>query len=652
MRGDRRRNGSAPCIALPALALLVSAAGCQGSVGPISRVVVVTFDTTRADRIGCYGYEGARTPHLDRLAAEGVLFEQAVSPVPTTLPAHASIFTGLYPHDHGIRYNHLFRLPPEATTLAELFGAAGYATAAFPGSRVLDSRFGLDQGFGSYVDVPPPEDRSVDPTAALRPAAEGVDLALAWLDGHAEDDALLWLHFYEPHWRYEPPFPFSAEFRERPYDGEIAYADQQLGRLLERLRADSRWPETLVIVAADHGEGLYDHRERFHAYLVYESTQRVPLIIRAPGIRAARIAEPVGLTDILPTVLDLVGLEAPRGLRGISLRPALEGGPPPTRELYFETLAGSIGFGWRELKGVRYGNWKLIDSDSPELFDLDADPGELRNLATSEPERLAEMRVELERVSRPSGDALEVVAPEGTEAEIRASLAGLGYIGGSASGRPAREGAAHPREMIDLEGEIMNGYLAVRGEAWSRVEEVSRHVMSRDPRNRWALESLVEALIRLDRAGEAVPHAEALIGAYPDGETGYTLLARVQQETGDPAAARETLGRGLEQRPDSEELTYLVLLADLESGLPAVCDRELAGAIGRHQRSWKLMLLGARCHIRHDRPEEALKVLKEAMRLGFARPEMLLGLEEFDELVRLPGYRELVPASVREGEGG
>ena len=344
-------------------ALLLIAAGCGSA--DVERIVVVTFDTTRASRLGCYGHELAETPNLDAFAAESVLFERAVSPVPTTLPSHSTMFTGVYPQDHGVRYNLLFRLGPEALTVAEILGAEGFATGGFPATFILDERFGLNQGFDTYANAPRPDDGGTSHrTAIMRSASDGVDLALDWLSSR-QGKVFAWLHFYDPHWPYTPPFPYSSRFRDRPYDGELAYTDSQFGRFIKALREDPSWDRTAVIVAGDHGEGLYEHDERFHATLVYETTQHVPLIVRTPDSRAGRIAEPVGIVDLTPTILDLAGVDPPEDLRGVSLVPALRGTEPERRDLYFESHAGSLSYGWERLSGLRYGRWKLIDSSTP-----------------------------------------------------------------------------------------------------------------------------------------------------------------------------------------------------------------------------------------------------------------------------------------------
>ncbi len=623
--------------------LLLAAAGCSNRVGEVSRVIMVTFDTTRADRIGCYGYEDAVTPNLDRLAEEGVLFEQAVAQAATTLPSHTTMFTGLYPQDHGVRYNIVFSLSPEAVTLAEMMKAHGFATAAFPATRILHARHGLDQGFDVYVKPPTiAADAIGHPFDIIRPAGEGVDLALEWLDRHGEDKIFLWLHFYDPHAPYAPPFPYSDRFRERPYDGEIAYADAQFGRLMERLRRDPRWGETLVVVAGDHGEGLHDHGERYHSYLLYESTQRVPLIFRAPGAGPARIEEPVVLADIMPTILDLVGIAPPPSLRGISLEPALTGGELPTRDLYFETLSGALNYGWAELKGIRYGEWKLIDSATPELFDLAEDPNEQNNLAPAETERLEELRGALEELSPPlAGAELRAeVDEEVLDPETEAFLASLGYVG-TVSGGSAGENAPHPRDLVELSSEMLAAQRAVTSRNWEYLEELCRYILDRNPTNKWAMKNLMESLIETGRAREAQDIGAEFVRIYPDNPPSYSMLARAYRAEGLFDKAYDVLQQGLKVLPDLEMLRYLSLVAAFDFDRPGLCSEEVPASAERFPRSWRILVMKARCEARAAEYEAALRTLEEAAGKGFDTIEVLDQAPEFGGVKKLPEFPDL-----------
>jgi arylsulfatase A-like enzyme len=636
------------------LLLLLATAACSGRLGNVSRVVVVTLDTTRADRIGCYGYDKAATANLDRLAEEGVLFEQAVAQAATTLPSHCTIFTGLYPQDHGVRYNLVFNLAPEAVTLAEILKENGFATAAFPATYILHQRHGLNQGFDTYIDPPRvPRDAVGHPDDIMRPAGDGVDLALEWLDEHGGEKLFIWLHLYDPHAPYAPPFPHSARFRDRPYDGEIAYADAQLGRFLERLRKDPQWDETLVVVAGDHGEGLHDHGERFHSYLLYETTQRVPLIIRAPGAGPARVAEPVVLADIMPTILDMTGIEPPAALRGISLGPALAGGELPRRDLYFESLSGALNYGWAELKGIRYGSWKLIDSLSPELFDLAEDPEEMSNVAAMEPDRLDELRTALEELGAPlEGAEIDAEVQDAVmDRETEAFLASLGYVGASAGGSSG-ESAPHPRELVDLASEMLAAQAAIASRSWAYVEELCRYVLSRDPTNKWAHKNIIEALIETGRAEEAQDYGAEFVRIYPDNPPSYAMLARAYQAQGLSAKAYDVLKQGLKANPDSEMLEYLSLVAAFDAERPEVCSQEVHASLARYPDSWRMLLLKARCEARGEEHEAALETLRAAADRGFKSFDVLEQAEEFAEVMKLPGFAELAAEAEPKQQAG
>lgn len=305
-----------------ALLLSVWLPGCGATRREVTeRVVLVTIDTLRADRLGCYGAEGAHTPNVDTLAASGVRFETAISRVPLTLPAHASLMTALDPPQHGVRHNSIHRLADDLPTLAESLRGSGFATAAFVGALVLDRRFGLARGFDVYDDD---VGRMSSPTVgyAERIASEVVDAALGWLDS-APPRFFLWVHFYDPHLLYAPPPGFAAAFASDRYAGEIAFVDHELGRLLAGIEARFGPAGRLVVVTSDHGESLGEHGERTHAYGVYDATQRVPLILSGAGWPKGQVVEtPVRLVDVAPTLLAAVGARPPARGRGSGPRPA------------------------------------------------------------------------------------------------------------------------------------------------------------------------------------------------------------------------------------------------------------------------------------------------------------------------------------------
>src|SRR5437867_1078941 len=278
-------------------------------------LVVVTLDTTRADRLGCYGFRGIETPNIDGLARDGVLFEHATATVPLTFPSHSSIFTGLIPPHHGVRDNGGYFLDDAKVTLAERLHDAGYATGAFIGAWVLESKWGLAQGFDEYSDrFDLSKYKVVSLGTVQKPGDEVMDSALAWLEKTKAKKFFAWVHLYDPHTPYEPPEPFASRYRGQPYLGEIAYTDKVVGRLLDWLGGSGLLGRTLLVVTGDHGESIGDHGESTHAYFIYDSTTHVPLIVRTPwGLRGRRALQ-ASSVDIVPTVLDLLGLPPAEGI--------------------------------------------------------------------------------------------------------------------------------------------------------------------------------------------------------------------------------------------------------------------------------------------------------------------------------------------------
>ncbi len=635
------------------LVLMLLAVGCAEKP-EIERVVVVTWDTTGADRLGPYGYAGGTTPALDRFAGDSVVFDRAVSPVPTTLPSHATMFTGLYPQDHGVRYNLVFKLDDSAETLAEILSREGYTTAAFPSTEVLGRRFGLDQGFEHWdqLDIKAAEvNRFRAMAGGTRPAGDGVDAALEWMEGQGDQKVFVWLHFYDPHHPYRPPFPYSSQYVNHPYDGEIAYTDAQFGRFYDALREDPAWSKTLLVVAGDHGEGLQRHRETWHSYLVYETTQHVPLMIHAPGISARRVAEPVTLADLTPTVLDFVGAERLASSRGISLRPAMRGKKPADRFVYFESHAGKLNYGWQELKGVRFQNWKLIESSEPELFDLDTDPGETNNLAAADPDRVHRFRAELQRVE---ASILDETMASKTDRQLspeqQAEFAALGYVMGGGGGS-AVEGAKRPQEMIDAEFEIARAGNAIRRGDWAQVQEVCGYILERDPSNKWALTNSSLASMNLGRPEDAVAPSKRLVELYPDNANSYSTHGRALSEVGRAAEAYELLLLAREAVEDSEAVGYFLLVAGFDAGEP-VCDGLVDETLGKYPKSARTHVLKSRCDLRGPGGvEAAIQTLANAVQLGYKGVELLERFEEFEPVVQDPRFELLIkmqdPANVR-----
>ncbi|MCH7825187.1 MAG: sulfatase-like hydrolase/transferase, partial [Acidobacteria bacterium] len=436
-------------------------------------VLLITVDTIRADRLGAYGFEGIDTPIIDSLAARGVTFTRAYSPTPLTLPSHASIFSGTFPPYHGVRDNGAFAVPAELTLMAEVFQANGFATAAFVGAFVLDSRFGLDQGFESYFDdFELPRQNIIGLGTVQRPAEEVIDAALEWLEGEGGLPFFLWVHLYDPHTPYAPPEPYRSEYAGKPYLGEIAYTDAQIGRLLEGLSGRGVAADTFVVVVGDHGESLGEHGEIEHGFFVYEESIHVPLIISLPfaQLHGVRRSQLVSLVDIMPTVLEMSGLDLPPALQGLSLVPLFSGQPDDWRQyVYSETFYPRYHFGWSELQAVQDERYKLILSPEPELYDLLDDPDESNNLAAERVSVFATLEREAEAMIAAYGEGGGRAQVVEIDEDTRQSLAALGYLGGF---QPAvdddQEVLPSPRDRIGVYNDLL---MARRLKHQGRLEE-------------------------------------------------------------------------------------------------------------------------------------------------------------------------------------
>jgi len=511
-------------IAALAIAACTACGGRRVETPAPERILLVSIDTLRADHIGCYGAERVATRTLDTLAAAGVRFEAAVSPAPLTLPAHASLLTALDPPGHGVRHNGIFRLPDAIPTLAERMREAGYGTGAAVGSQVLDRRHGLDRGFDVY------DDQLTDRIAGgsgwpERRADRVVDAALAMLD-RLGPRFFLWVHFYDPHMAYDPPAGFASAFSSRRYDGEIAFTDFQLGRLLGALR--ERWGETglLVVVTSDHGESFGEHGDLTHSYLLYETTQHIPLLFAGPGIPAGRtVAAPVGLVDVAPTLLALARAKPLPDTAGRDLSALFTGESGAPANAYFETLAPQLDFGWSPLLGLRAGSLKYIRAPRPELYDLAADPGETRSLAAERPELVASMEAALEaRLHASPARAATALAVAPAEREALAALGYLAPTGSSTGIALGQVGGPDPKDHLAVIFEV-------------QLAQVSM-----------AEGKPGEALARLRALGDAGP---AVAG----------LRAAAAVNAGEPVAAERDARAALQALPGRTDLRSVLALA-------------------------------------------------------------------------------------------
>src|SRR4051812_16413192 len=402
------------------------------SLRPLN-VVVITVDTLRADHLHCYGYPGIETPGLDGLAQRGVLFESAVAQTPLTPPSHASIFTGQNPTVHNVRNTGGFVLQSSSHPLARILHEQGWDTAAFVSSAVLKKLFGFNNGFGVYDDeMPRPGKRNEFREDPERKASDTVDRAIAWLNNRPSGKPFfLWVHMYDPHLPYQPPAEFAQKYKGRPYDGEIAYADQQIRRLFEAVAQKSPAGQTVTAVLADHGESLGEHGEHTHGVFLYDSTLRIPFIMAGPGIPAGlRVKQQARTIDFLPTLLEVMGGRAPGYVEGVSLVPAFLGKSIATDVSYAETLYPKMNMNWSELRAIRTNRWKYIRAPRPELYDLTSDPGETNNVIQQHGPEAQNFEGHLKKFISPGGKGVEKVETAMLDQRVMDQLKSLGYLAG------------------------------------------------------------------------------------------------------------------------------------------------------------------------------------------------------------------------------
>src|SRR5215469_15024486 len=429
--------------------------GLHAGPQPRPNVVVITIDTVRADHLGCYGYKRIRTPNIDALAANAVRFERAYTPVPVTLPAHTAIFTGTYPMLNGMHDFSGNKLNPKQSTLAAVLKEHGYATGAVVGSAVLESRFGLNRGFDFYYDhfdFNRLQESNLDDME--RPGNIVADLTLSWLALHYKSKFFLWMHLYDPHYPYHPPAPYNEQYKDRLYDGEIAFADAQVGRLIAFLKAKDLYRSTIIVVAGDHGESLGEHGEKTHGFFVYNATLHVPLIIRLPGMAARTVQDLVSLTDLMPTVLQALKMEVPSAVQGKNLLPlvATKRDTEP-RSTYAETFLPRLHFNWSELRSIETERYQFIAAPKPELYDLSDDPSEVNNLYSEKRAVADVLQARLTLIVRAYSAEGELAEKTGLDPLLMERLKALGYAGFSGGGSnavTANTTLPDPKERIEV----------------------------------------------------------------------------------------------------------------------------------------------------------------------------------------------------------
>jgi arylsulfatase A-like enzyme/tetratricopeptide (TPR) repeat protein len=677
----------------PSLSLQSTIVNRQSKIPP--GVLLLTIDTLRADHLGCYGYRHGATPTMDGLAKQAAKFEHAFAPVPLTLPSHAALLTGTYPLYNGVRDQPGFRLPDDIPTLAESFTRTGYATAAVLGSPVLSRRFGLSRGFDEYDDRfgASTEEQEAGLPNIKRPAETVVRLGLAWLDSKpAGKPFLLWLHFYDPHLPYRAPEPFRSRFADRPYDGEVAYTDSALAMLFAGLRSRGLYDSTVIALTADHGEGLGEHGESTHGYFIYDSTLRVPLLVKAttevrdagpshgaagPALHQAPpiplnggaieaqprdIKAPVSLVDLAVTLLHLAGINAPASMQGTDFSASIVSGEEPRpHPVYAETMYPLMHLGWNPLWALvsqtpAGGAVKYIQAPRPELYDLGSDPGETRNEYLSRPAEATAHRQELDAFVKAHAPTQPASGRGPVSAETAKLFASLGYV--AAGGAPAPAFTTSRRDPKDGVGEheqLLRAAHAFQEHQYDAAERLLGEVLRKDPQQPLALDYLGTIQFLRHDLERARATYTRLLQAAPYYATAYIELAHTEALLGERAEAERLYRRATEMDPSNPR-------PPRELGILLLGEGKLGPAEDLLQQALKLdpadvFTLNAlgEAVARQQHYEEAAAILQRALEAAHASqgvPVRLnlgfvyLQLRRFPDVERL--MRETIQLSPRE----
>lgn len=626
-------------------------------------VVLVTADTLRADHLPLYGYQRLSTPNLDRLAKGGVVFEQASTVIPLTMPSHSSMFTGTFPMYHGVRDNGGYYLDPSAVTLAETLKAHGYDTGGFVGAFVLDSRWGLNQGFDRYFDdfdLNKYEKVALD--TVQRPGGDVLKEALGWMEGVKKERFFAWIHFYDIHTPYDPPEPFLSRYRGYPgarYDGEIAYVDSLMGQLLDWLDQNDLTDDTLVIFIGDHGESLGQHRENTHGFFIYDATMHVPFLLRTPyrQIRhGQRVHAQVRTVDLMPTILDLLGMQSPKEVQGTSLVPLIEGASNDLGLIaYGESYYPRNHYAWSELKSARDGTFHFIDAPRPELYDIATDPNETENLASRRAGTVQQLKSDLdEMVSQYSAEGIEDKGPQSLDPDTQAQLAALGYIGGASKVKiDPDQPLADPKDKIGLFNLIKE---AGSDSSDDRVDEAMakiEKVLAQDPgilEAHYILGNLYTKKHELDQALQAY---QAALARDPEYTPALFGLASTYRDLGRPEDAKAGFRRLIEIDPRDNRAYYMLAKIHAEKNEFGPALELLKKAVDVGSERAPLHNLMAECYIGLKQLDEAQKQLNQAMKMNPELPtvyfnQALLYEERGDLPAAVESYKKEVEQSPKD----
>ena len=558
------------------------------SRSPRHSVILITIDTLRADHVGCYGAQMVKTPTLDSLARDGVVFERAISQVPLTWPSHAVILTGTYPFQNGVQDFTGQPLAPQFRSVAQAFKQAGYSTGAVVSAFVLDRTWGLARGFDFYDDAFSAKTFETKESGLVdRRAGESVAHAIAWLRKNQRRPFFLWLHLYDPHSPYDPPEPYRTDYRTHLYDGEIAYADHELGNVISWLKQNHIYDSSLIVALSDHGESLGEHGEEEHGFFIYNATVHVPLIVKPPagsGIQAGRRGEPVETAAVAPTLLELAELEDSKD----SIRLQFQSQPllrsaqdknsdqAETKKIqaYSETFYPFSSFGWSPLHALESSRFHFIEAPNAELYDLEADPGETRNILAREPATVAVLQEELRTRLAGNPFARSGEGPSNSSADAQAKLRALGYFGFRAAVSPEaiKQGLADPKDKLWEFNSILKAEDAFQLKQDDRAEALLDEVQEKDPQIYIIPFLLGESALRRQDWQKAAAQLQRCLELNPNFDNAMTGLGRALAKLGRGDEARSWLDKTLKNNPENYQAWYQIGL------LNAATDRAAAQA--------------------------------------------------------------------------
>jgi arylsulfatase A-like enzyme/Tfp pilus assembly protein PilF len=637
-------------------------ASALAAAAPPPNVILITVDTTRADRMGFLGSKLGLTPNLDTLARDSAIFTRAFSQVPLTAPSHATILTGTYPQFHQVND---FQVPlaQDLPYAPAILRKRGYSTSAFVGAMVLDPHAGFargfDRGFDTYDagfhQVRPGEDRY---HSTERRGGEVVAHALAWLNQHPQGPFFMWLHLYDAHDPYDPPEPYKSKYASALYDGEIAYADSALGTFLSQLRARGLYDGALIAVMADHGEALGDHGEDTHGFFLYDETIHVPLVIKLPSAASAgkdsttksaagkKIENRVGLVDVLPTILEAVGIAVPQEVQGESLLGMLMPKPAPAesvgasavpdaspdRPAYAETDYPRNTYGWSPLRALRTGKYLYIKAPQQELYDQYEDPKAEHDLASASTAVTSTLAGQLDAFRQRTSSSRE--APKSTvDPEAQAKLAALGYVAtdsnaSKAGAAGAKEQGADPKDKIEIANLIHRTYLLIEDQRYQEAVPLLRQLIAKEPDTPLAYAQLGQCFVSLKDYSQAVPVLRKAVELRPDMTLPHFQLGVALLETRDIAGAVPELEMVVARVPRWEEAHLLLQMAYAHTDRMPEAIKECENVLEFDPDHYGTNLLLGRVLELTGKPAAALLRLKKAAALEPKAPEPHMFLAE------------------------